>query len=310
MPMNEPSTSLRRSLNDYERVERALWFLNGRFQEQPSLEDVAREAGLSPYHFQRLFRRWAGISPKRFLQYLTAVYARELLEESRSVLDVAYETGLSGPSRLHDLFVAVEAMTPAEYRNQAAGLAIRYGFHPTPFGECLISLTDRGITSLTVAERGEREEALSWLRDRWPGARFSRSDAATAAVVVAIFGSRARSAAAEVRLLLKGTNLQIKVWEALLRIPPARLVSYGSLARSIGKPDACRAVASAVGDNPVAVLIPCHRVIRSTGALGGYRWGIARKQALIGWEAARKSDTSLPQAPSVVDPGRQVLAKV
>lgn len=294
--MKQHALPLLPSFDDYTRVEQALAFLGTHFRRQPTLEETAEAVGLSPYHFQRLFRRWAGISPKRFLQYVTAAYARQLLDESCALLDVAYASGLSSPSRLHDLFVAIEAVTPGEFKKGGGGLAMRYGFHPTPFGECLLSLTDNGVTGLAFVAPGERAEALAWQKQRWPGADFHEAPASTAGVVREIFGHRTE--ASGLRLLVRGTNLQVKVWEALLRVPEGRLISYGSLARWIGKPDACRAVASAVGANPVALLIPCHRVIRNTGAIGGYRWGIARKQALIGWEAAKRQNAERSPGPS------------
>lgn len=271
-------------MSDYDRVEQVIAYLNAHFREQPDLATIAAQVGLSEYHLQRVFRRWAGISPKRFLQYLTAQYARDRLAQSRDVLDTAFDAGLSGPGRLHDLTVNVYAMTPAEIRDQGAGLAITYGFHDSPFGECLVATTPRGICALRFAQAGEREMVLAGLRAEWQEARFMHDPAVTKPVMARVFGGEDRRA---VSLLVKGTNFQIRVWEALLRIPPGALVTYGDIAASIGAPGASRAVGSAVGRNPVAYLIPCHRVIRGSGAVGDYRWSAARKQAIVAWEAAQ-----------------------
>lgn len=270
---------------DAERVEQAIHFLDEHSRKQPSLDDVARAVGLSPYHFQRLFKRWAGVSPKRFLQFLTVARAKEALREGKSALEASYDSGLSGPGRLHDLFVAVEAVTPGEYKDEGAGVEIRYGFHSTPFGDCLLAITDRGICGLAFAGGEERQEVLDELRKRWGAAALRRDQAATTETASRVFE---RSRAAPITLALKGTNFQIKVWEALLRIPPGTVVSYGDIARAIGHPDSYRAVGTAVGRNPIAYLIPCHRVIQSSGAFGNYRWGGARKRAMLGWEAAAR----------------------
>ncbi len=275
------------STMDYARIEKAILFLEGDFRRQPSLAEAAARVGLSEYHFQRLFRRWAGISPKRFLQYLTAEYARELLRQSRSTLEVAYDAGLSGPGRLHDLLVSVEAMTPGELKRGREGLSIRYGIHPSPFGDCLLALTERGICALAFLVDEGKEVAIEELRGRWPGAQLSEDGAATLPVVRQIFDLPREHGGPALSLHLKGTNFQLKVWEALLRIPPGSALSYEDVAAEVGTPRAARAVGSAVARNPVAFLIPCHRVIRRTGAFGEYRWGSARKKALLGWEAAR-----------------------
>ncbi|MBN1287328.1 MAG: methylated-DNA--[protein]-cysteine S-methyltransferase [Anaerolineae bacterium] len=269
---------------DYTRIEKIIHYLDTNFRAQPALKDIADYAGLSEYHLQRLFKRWAGISPKRFIQYLTAQYAKERLQQAQSVLDVAYEAGLTGGGRLHDLMVNVHAMTPGEIKAQGAGLTIRYGFQATPFGECLLAVTERGICALSFVASGGRDGALLRLHDQWALARCVEDGGKTRLIVEQIFsgGSDKRF-----NLLLKGTNFQVKVWEALVKIPPGALVSYGDVARLAGIPDAARAVGSAVGQNPVAYLIPCHRVIRKTGAFSEYRWGIARKKAMIAWDAAR-----------------------
>ena len=269
---------------DYTRIERAIRFLDAHAREQPDLDTVAAAAGLSPHHFQRLFRRWAGISPKRFVQFLTAGHARELLAARHNALDTALASGLSGSGRLHDLMVNVYAATPGELRERGAGLTIRYGFAPTPFGECLIARTERGICHLAFVDGGRRG-AQAELMARWPEARFTRATdiAALARRLFAPNGDNGRPLA----LHLHGTNFQIRVWEALVRIPAGAAVCYEDLAAALGAPAATRAVASAVAANPVAFLIPCHRVIRKTGAFGEYHWGTTRKQALLAWEAAR-----------------------
>jgi AraC family transcriptional regulator of adaptative response/methylated-DNA-[protein]-cysteine methyltransferase len=272
---------------DYTRVERAIRFLEQNAGRSPSLAEVAHGAGLSPAHFQRLFTRWAGISPKRFLQFLAKERAVDLLRRSATVLDAAWDAGLSGPGRLHDLLVSTEAATPGEVASGGRGVAISWGFHPTPFGECLLGITDRGICHLSFAGHGGRRRALADLRRRWPRATLREDRILAAATASRAF---ARTGSARVRLHLAGTNFQVKVWEALLRIPPGAATSYGDVARRIGRPSAARAVAGAVAANPVAWLIPCHRVLRSIGTLGGYRWGVERKQAMLGWEAARSAD--------------------
>jgi len=275
--------------SDYQRIEQAILFLERNLHRQPRLEEVARSVHLSEYHFQRLFRRWAGISPKRFLQYLTVEYAKRRLEESRPVLATAYDAGLSGAGRLHDLFVAAEAVTPGEYRRRGEGVRMVYGFHDTPFGRCLLAATGRGICALSFVESGEEEDARAELEARWSGAERVEDPETTGKLAARAF-SPAEDGSGEdapLTLHLRGTNFQIRVWEALLRIPPGHVTSYGELAARLGSPEASRAVAGAVARNPVGYLIPCHRVIRGLGALGGYRWGTARKRAMLGWEAAR-----------------------
>jgi AraC family transcriptional regulator of adaptative response/methylated-DNA-[protein]-cysteine methyltransferase len=273
--------------HDYQRVERAIAFLEQNYHRQPSLKEIAESVNLSEYHFQRLFTRWVGISPKRFLQFLTKEHAKELLERSEDLLNVAFETGLSGPGRLHDLFVACEAVTPGEFKNRGEGLTIAYGFHPTPFGECLLATTERGICHLAFVQPGSREWALDVLRGRWQKARLARDAAHTRSLASQIFAWYAGQASPPLHLYLIGTNFQIKVWEALLRIPPGAVASYEDIAVRIGRPDAARAVSNAVAQNPIPVIIPCHRVIRKVGEFGGYHYGPARKKALLGWEAAR-----------------------
>ncbi|TLM98889.1 MAG: methylated-DNA--[protein]-cysteine S-methyltransferase, partial [Actinobacteria bacterium] len=247
---------------DYERVRSAILYLAERAPEQPSLEDVAEHVGLSPSHFQRVFTRWAGVSPKRYVQYLSAVEAKRLLRESQPVLDTAFEVGLSGSGRLHDLMVTVEAMTPGEYARGGEGVSIVYGVHESPFGPCLIALTDRGVCALRFSDDPDAADAVAALAVEWPRADVRRDDGGTAEVVDRIFGSL--DADEPLSLALKGTNFQLRVWEALLSVPEHALISYSDLAARIGEPRATRAVASAVGANPVAYVIPCHRVLRST----------------------------------------------
>jgi AraC family transcriptional regulator of adaptative response/methylated-DNA-[protein]-cysteine methyltransferase len=278
------------SANDYARIEKAILFLESNFRAQPNLTTVARHVGLSEFHFQRLFRRWSGVSPKRFVQFLTAGYARELLQQSRSVLEAALESGLSGSGRLHDLMVNVHAATPGELRRQGVGLTLRYGVHATPFGPCLVALTDKGICALAFTDGNT--EALEDLRRQWPRAALRRATDETRAIVNRVF-AQDRSGRTRIDLHLPATNFQIKVWEALIRVPPGTVLSYETLAEAVGAPSAARAVASAVARNPIAYLIPCHRVIRKSGAFGKYRWGETRKQAILAWEASRGA-TAMP----------------
>jgi AraC family transcriptional regulator of adaptative response/methylated-DNA-[protein]-cysteine methyltransferase len=271
---------------DYGRIEQAILFLEKNFREQPDLKEVAASVGLSEYHFQRLFSRWAGISPKRFLQFLTIEYAKQLLAESKSVLDVTYESGLSSPGRLHDLFVTCEAITPGEFKNKGEGLTISYGFHPSPFGECLLSITERGVCGLAFVQHDDQTSALEELKRNWPKSTFLEDTTQTLPFVEQIFNPVKDRQALPV--ILKGTNFQIKVWQALLKIPPGSVVSYDELAALIGQPGAARAVGNAVAQNPIGYVIPCHRVIRKMGVVGDYHWNPARKRAILGWEAARK----------------------
>jgi AraC family transcriptional regulator, regulatory protein of adaptative response / methylated-DNA-[protein]-cysteine methyltransferase len=281
---------------DYIRIEKAIQYLEANHLEQPDLDSLAGHLGLSPFHFQRLFKRWCGISPKRFLQFLTTQYAKQLLEESRSLLDVTFESGLSSPGRLHDLFVSVEAVTPGQYKQKGAGLVISYGIHPSPFGDCLIAVTERGVCGLSFIGPATKEETRLDLASRWPGARLIYNPKATLPVFENIFPDNSENGERKITLFLSGTNFQIKVWEALLRIPPGFLASYEDIARLIGQENATRAVGSAVGANPISYIIPCHRVIRKVGLFGDYHWGAARKKAIIGWEAAQRNKTVQPAA--------------
>lgn len=277
--------ALRMATTDGVRVERAIRFLEENRQRQPELCEVAASVGLSEFHFQRIFKRWAGVSPKRFLQFLTAEHARRLLDGSRSVLDAAYAAGLSGPGRLHDLTVNVHALTPGELQRQGEGTLVRYGFHPSPFGECLLMETDRGICGLAFVTEAGRDETLADLAARWPRADLVRDDRATLKTAEQVFAG-----ASGVTLDVRGTNFQIRVWEALLLVPEGTLTTYGGLARAIDAPQAARAVGSAVARNPISYLIPCHRVIRASGAFGNYRWGPARKKTMVGFELAKEID--------------------
>jgi AraC family transcriptional regulator of adaptative response/methylated-DNA-[protein]-cysteine methyltransferase len=276
------------AVSDYARIEKTIRYLEANFRTQPSLAVVAAQVHLSEYHFQRLFRRWAGISPKRFLQVLTADYARRLLYESRTVLEVSDAAGLSSAGRLHDLLVNLHAATPGDIQAQGANLCIQYGFHASPFGECLIAITARGICAIEFVTTGGRGAALAQVKRHWPAATWRLQPRATQPVAARLFAV-ARANGERLDLLVQGSNFQVKVWEALLRIPSGRVVSYEDLAARIAAPTATRAVASAIARNPVAVLIPCHRVIRKSGVFGEYRWGSARKKALLGWEVAQRA---------------------
>lgn len=274
-------------IDDYARIEKAILFLEQNYHRQPELREVAQSVSLSEFHFQRLFRRWAGISPKRFIQFLTLEHAKKLLEASHSVLDATYDAGLSSPGRLHDLFVNIEAMTPGEFKARGAGLRISFGFQPSPFGECLLAVTDRGICGLGFNDVGGRAQSLHDFQERWPEAHWEENVRLTHPYITRIFGVRRENGNRPLTLLLHGTNFQVKVWEALLRIPMGTVVPYEELATTVCSPQATRAVAGAVAKNPIAFLIPCHRVIRKAGVIGGYHWGAARKKAILAWEAAR-----------------------
>ena len=273
------------SAEDYRRIERAIRFLEINFKEQPNLDKISQAIHLSKYHFHRLFKRWAGVTPLQFLQYLTVEYSKNLLREFHSVLDVSLAAGLSSSSRLHDLFITVEAITPGEYKKLGSGLEITYGFHPTPFGECLLATTHRGICSLRFISPYQRDEVLKQLRGEWPKATFIEQPAITLPYVHKLF-SKSRTDPT-FHLTLKGTNFQMQVWKSLLTIPLGARASYQDVAMLVGKPNATRAVASAIARNPISYLIPCHRVISKTGKINKYRWGTTRKRALLGWEASQ-----------------------
>ena len=272
---------------DYERVRRIIAFISERWREQPSLEAIADHVGLSTTHVHHLFRRWAGLSPKAFLQAITLDNAKALLADSASVLDATYEVGLSGPARLHDLFVTHEAMTPGDYKAGGASLTMRYGFHPSPFGEAILVATDRGLAGLGFVDDGNREAALADMTRRWPKALYVEDEAATAPLARRIFNPTQWQAEQPLRVVLIGTDFEGRVWKPLLRTPRDRPPPYPNIARHIGNPAACRAVGAAVGRNPISFVVPCHRVLGRSGALTGYHWGLTRKQAILGWEAGR-----------------------
>jgi AraC family transcriptional regulator of adaptative response/methylated-DNA-[protein]-cysteine methyltransferase len=274
---------------DYELIRRAIAFLSETWAEQPSLDRLADQLALSPAHCQKLFKRWCGLSPKEFVQAITVDHARGLLAGSASVLDAAYQVGLSGGSRLHDLFVSHEAMTPGDYKRRGEGLEMIYGFHASPFGEALLIATERGLAGLAFVDEDKgqtRADALADMMQRWPKAHYVEDPARTTPHARQVFGSDARKDR-PVRLVMIGTDFDVRVWEALLKIPMGRAVSYTDIARHIGAPSASRAVGSAVGRNPISFVVPCHRVLRGDGSLGGYHWGLTRKRALIGWETGR-----------------------
>ncbi len=278
------------SARDYAMVRRAIAFLSETWEEQPDLDRLAQHLGLSPEHCQKMFKRWCGLSPKEFVQCVTADHARQLLAGSASVLDCAHEVGLSGSSRLHDLFVDHEAMTPGDYKRRGQGIEMAYGFHASPFGEALVIATNRGVAGLAFVDEDKgqsRAEALTDMTRRWPLANYVEAPEKTLPHFNRIFDPATWIAEKPVRLVLIGTDFEVRVWQALLRIPMGKAVSYADIARYIGQPTASRAVGTAVGRNPISFVVPCHRVLRSDGGLGGYHWGLTRKRALIGWEAGR-----------------------
>ena len=272
---------------DFQRIEKAIQFIEANFKSQPTLDQMAKSVHLSKYHFQRLFKRWAGISPIQFMQFITLDYTKERLIESKNLLETALDAGLSGPGRLHDLFITFDAMTPGDFKKQGSGLQISYGVCDSPLGECLLATTQRGICFLGFVASGERSETLGQLFDTWPGSEFIENPTAVCPIVNDIFKIDRQRSVHPFNLQIKGTNFQINVWRALLNIPMGCIVSYQDVASYIGHPKAFRAVANAIAVNPVAYLIPCHRVIAKSGKVHRYRWGAARKKALIGWETAR-----------------------
>lgn len=270
---------------NYNRIAEAINYIRLNFKGQPNLDEVAEKVNLSPFHFQRLFTDWAGISPKKFLQYLTVEYAKGILKDKQATLfDTAFETGLSGTGRLHDLFMNIEGMTPAEYKNGGKALSINYSFAESPFGNIIVASTAKGICYMAFADN--RAEAFSSLQAQFPNATYTQVVDMAQQNALFIF-KKDWSQLSSIKLHLKGTSFQLKVWEALLKIPVGGLYTYSAIASRIAQPNASRAVGSAVGDNPVAFLIPCHRVIKSTGEIGQYHWGSTRKSAIIGWEAAK-----------------------
>jgi AraC family transcriptional regulator of adaptative response/methylated-DNA-[protein]-cysteine methyltransferase len=274
---------------NFNRIEEAIGYIQTNFKAQPGLDEVAEKIHLSPFHFQRLFTEWAGVSPKKFLQYITVEYAKTILKDRQATLfDAAYDTGLSGTSRLHDLFIKIEGMTPGEFKNGGENLSINYSYAESPFGNILVASTAKGICYMAFAD--SEQEALAALQTRFPNAHYKQMVDLIQQNALYIF-THDWSELNQIKLHLKGTDFQLKVWETLLKIPMGKLSTYGNIAEQIHSPKASRAVGSAIGDNPVAFLIPCHRVIQSTGIFGGYHWGGTRKVAMIGWEAVKTIDT-------------------
>jgi AraC family transcriptional regulator of adaptative response/methylated-DNA-[protein]-cysteine methyltransferase len=290
MTLHRPPPATVPSVGDYDHIRRAIAFLTESWTEQPSLEALAAHLSLAPTQCQKLFKRWCGLSPKEFLQAITVDRARSLLAGSASVLDAAYEVGLSGGGRLHDLFVSHEAMTPGDYKRRGEGLTMAYGFHASPFGEALLIATERGLAGLAFIDEDKaqrRHDVLADMTRRWPKAQFAAAHDRTAPIARAIFNPADWSKERPVRLVLIGTDFEVRVWETLLRIPMGRAVSYRDIACHLGQPTAARAVGTAVGRNPLSFVVPCHRVLGADGSLTGYHWGLTRKRALIGWEAGR-----------------------
>ncbi|MGA8078814.1 MAG: bifunctional helix-turn-helix domain-containing protein/methylated-DNA--[protein]-cysteine S-methyltransferase [Xanthobacteraceae bacterium] len=281
------STKLSEAAADYDVVRRAIGHIRGHWREQPEIETIADAAGVTPTELHHLFRRWAGITPKAFLQALTLDGARRLLRQSASVLDATYEVGLSGPSRLHDLFVTHEAMSPGEWKAAGEGLTIRYGLHASPFGTAVVMATERGLAGLALADAGKERAALADMKSRWPKATYVEDMAATAPLAQRIFDASQWRAEQPLRVVLIGTDFEVRVWEALLEIPMGGLTTYSNIAGKIAAPKAARAVGAAVGKNPICFVVPCHRVIGKSGELTGYHWGLTRKRAMLGWEAGQ-----------------------
>ncbi len=274
-----------RPQSDYDLVRRAVEYISANWREQPSLERIADVVGLRPLSLQRLFTRWAGISPKAFVQALTLDHARSLLADSASVLDASYEVGLSGPGRLHDLFVTHEAMTPGDYKARGEGIVIRWSFHASPFGKSLIMVTERGLAGLAFADPGEEPRVLADMRSRWPLATYVEDQFATAPYASRVFDPEAWRPDRPLRIVMIGSDFELRVWETLLRLPLGKATTYSDIAAHIGKPKAARAVGAAVGKNPISFVVPCHRVLGKGGDFCGYHWGITRKRAILGWEA-------------------------
>jgi AraC family transcriptional regulator of adaptative response/methylated-DNA-[protein]-cysteine methyltransferase len=272
---------------DYEVVRRAIGHIRGHWREQPEIEAIAEAAGVTPTELHHLFRRWAGLTPKAFLQALTLDGARKLLRDSASVLDATYEVGLSGPGRLHDLFVTHEAMSPGEWKAGGEGLVVQFGFHPSPFGSALLMATERGLAGLAFADHGEEAVTLADMKARWPKATYVEDSARTAALAKRIFDPSQWQHEQPLRVVLIGTDWEVRVWDALLQIPMGRARTYSGLAQKLRAPTAARAVGAAVGKNPIAFVVPCHRVIGKSGDLTGYHWGVTRKRAMLGWEAGQ-----------------------
>lgn len=290
--LERPVTSIGKSAGDYAVVRQVIEFLTENWRDQPSLDAIARHVHMEPTRLQKLFTRWAGLSPKAFLQAVTLDHARALLEQSATVLDTTYEVGLSGPGRLHDLFVTHEAVTPGAYRARGAGLTIRYGFHPSPFGAALVMATDYGLAGLAFADPGTETASLADMMRRWPKADYVEDQAATAPLARRIFDRRQWSPDTPLRIVLIGSDFQIRVWEALLKVPLGHATTYSDVARHIERPEAARAVGAAIGRNPISFVVPCHRVLGRSGSLTGYHWGLTRKRAILGWEAGVAGGTA------------------
>ncbi|HYA04918.1 MAG TPA: bifunctional helix-turn-helix domain-containing protein/methylated-DNA--[protein]-cysteine S-methyltransferase [Xanthobacteraceae bacterium] len=272
---------------DYEVVRRAIGHIRGHWRQQPDIDSIAEAAGVTPTELHHLFRRWAGLTPKAFLQALTLDGARALLRDSASVLDATYEVGLSGPGRLHDLFVTHEAMSPGEWKAGGEGLTMHYGFHPSPFGIALVMATERGLAGLALADTGKERAALADMKRRWPKANYVEDRARTGALARRIFDPSQWRPEQPLRVILIGTDWEVRVWEALLKIPMGRLTTYSTIAGKVCTPAAARAVGAAVGKNPICFVVPCHRVVSKSGELTGYHWGLTRKRAMLGWEAGQ-----------------------
>jgi AraC family transcriptional regulator, regulatory protein of adaptative response / methylated-DNA-[protein]-cysteine methyltransferase len=275
------------ALRDYDSVRRAIAFISEHWRTQPTIEAMADAAAVTPDELHHLFRRWAGLTPKAFMQALTLDHAKGLLRDSASVLDAALDSGLSGPGRLHDLFVTHEAMSPGEWKNGGAGMTLRFGFHPSPFGTAVVIGSGRGLAGLAFADQGEEGAALADMQQRWPRATYVADQAATAPMAQRIFDTKLWRPDQPLRVVLIGTDFEVRVWETLLKIPMGRAVCYSDIATKIKSPKASRAVGAAVGRNPISFVVPCHRALGKSGALTGYHWGITRKQAMLGWEAGQ-----------------------
>ncbi|MDB5634326.1 MAG: 6-O-methylguanine methyltransferase [Tardiphaga sp.] len=289
--MTDPQLTLPGSqdaaLRDYDSVRRAIGFISEHWRAQPAIESIAEAASVTPDELHHLFRRWAGLTPKAFMQALTLDHAKGLLRDSASVLDAALDSGLSGPGRLHDLFVTHEAMSPGEWKTGGAGMELRYGFHPCPFGTAIVISSERGLAGLAFSDPGEEQPAFADMARRWPRATFIADNDGTAALSRRIFDAKLWRPDEPLRVLLIGTDFEVRVWETLLKIPMGRAVCYSDIASKIESPKASRAVGAAVGKNPISFVVPCHRALGKSGALTGYHWGITRKQAMIGWEAGQ-----------------------
>ena len=274
-------------MDDYQRIATAIQFLKNSSLSQPSLDKAAKHVGLSPYHFQHLFHRFAGVSPKYFLQHLSPKHAKQLLKQSTPILEKSFSVDFSSPSRLHDRLITVEAVTPGEYKSGGKSLEIRYAIHPTPFGDSLIAITQRGICRLEFIDTTQDTDAVFRLEKDWPKAQLIEDKISTEKIIGEIFYRQKEPSDKPLTLLLQGTNFQLKVWQALLQVPEGCLISYGHLAQKIGHPKTQRAIGTAIGANPISYLIPCHRVLRANGNIGGYRWGVERKMAILGKEFCR-----------------------